>query len=729
DLVLFESVRGYLSEGDAQDAFDAEYMLVLQHALDPSQYGIDHYISTEEVFIQDSTGKCHMLKSIVFIPERTKEIIPWYNVDQLVKKIIDIVKLYPIRLITESKGDRSEFKKRFPCFPLTENPLEPCTCQGQPTVNTYYYFILCDRTGQEIWQSEWPKTDLEQIRQQFYFFLILLLYPGNYFVKQDDCTCLWSIYIREVLAESTHRFATKAAAWGREGVEKFICASQTIDAFHLYFDRKKCCNRFYVACSDTRFIHPCQYDTAIRRDESLTQLYSAMKEFGKKNLPDLFFPHETNLVYDLEGEAIAVFMNMDAETSFSTYCCKLLELVSYIIEETGFEKNENGCFIKNEKQVIIAQSLNPETDLGEWKNKLLKLAYYFPIVKGKTGDNKTCFCIEIKLPCFNHPKNDLSNEESCGCHGPREKPCDNCYVAWKSSCCYETCQKAFEAYFWLLIILSDHKNYRPVYDCPCGKYGIELHSAEDMVAYNPQYYTTPDMNCQAVERAKSLINAEGLHVVEHILLRPRCEEDCRCAYYPQPCVNKTDCHFTWTVPGADDPCVKDQTICFEPGKDPYSFIATVALPAWPQRFRSKENRQLIEYMLQREAPAHVLLRVLWLAPHDLCCFERHFKQWLHWLAYQKNCCETYSPCQFLNFLFYTNFECLGEYDVCTPCQPVTVPVSCFTDPDDTLNQPTENTILNQINELYCWEPITCDKYEYVECTECDDCIGEPNKQE
>ena len=226
------------------------------------------------------------------------------------------------------------------------------------------------------------------------------------------------------------------------------------------------------------------------------------------------------------------------------------------------------------------------------------------------------------------------------------------------------------------------------------------------------------MNCAAVERAKSLINAEGLHLVEHILLRPHCDEDCTCEFYKKQCDSNTHCHFTWEIPGVQDPCNQQQNICFVPGADPYSFIATIALPAWPARFRKKENRQLLEDILQREAPAHILLRILWLAPHDLCCFEGHFKKWNQWLA-QKNICTDKNPtCDFLKFLFERNFECLTDCTDCPPCKKDVPPASpCFNQTDTTAKTTDPNLALNQINELFCWETIDCGKYTYVDCDE------------
>ncbi|OMP79591.1 hypothetical protein, partial [[Flexibacter] sp. ATCC 35208] len=156
-------------------------------------------------------------------------------------------------------------------------------------------------------------------------------------------------------------------------------------------------------------------------------------------------------------------------------------------------------------------------------------------------------------------------------------------------------------------------------------------AAGEMLAWNPQLYTTSEMACEAVKRAQKLINREGLHVVEHILLRPHCENNCGCYLLPHQAELFRQCDFPDLVAGYD----------------PYSFIATVVLPAWPERFRKDGNRQVIENMLQREAPAHVLLRITWLMPKEFCQFESYYKQWIRWMA-KKTVCN--GPFDFDGFL-------------------------------------------------------------------------------
>lgn len=232
----------------------------------------------------------------------------------------------------------------------------------------------------------------------------------------------------------------------------------------------------------------------------------------------------------------------------------------------------------------------------------------------------------------------------------------------------------------------------------------------EIIAFNPQYYTTPQMVCDAADRARGLINAEGLHLIEHILLRPHCTDgDCKCII--QPCGYQADCEFEWDMP-KDDPCTRDEKICFIPGADPYSFTATVILPVWPERFRNKGNRQIMENMLYREAPAHVMLRVLWLTPEDLCRFEYLYRNWRKWLANKMVCNEPDPACRLIEFLFERRsrenreprkFYCFEGED-CIPCADQTTADDICAGTKETEKDPNE--YVNTINALYCW-PYIC----------------------
>jgi len=104
--------------------------------------------------------------------------------------------------------------------------------------------------------------------------------------------------------------------------------------------------------------------------------------------------------------------------------------------------------------------------------------------------------------------------------------------------------------------------------------------------------------------ASELCNAEGMHLVEHNLLRPFAKEDGLMSV----CLND-GCHF-----------------CGE--EDPYSFRISVVLPYWPERFRNLHFRTLFERTLRMEAPAHVQVKVCWIGQRQMTEFDTAYRGWL-----------------------------------------------------------------------------------------------------
>jgi hypothetical protein len=160
---------------------------------------------------------------------------------------------------------------------------------------------------------------------------------------------------------------------------------------------------------------------------------------------------------------------------------------------------------------------------------------------------------------------------------------------------------------------------------------------------------------------KKAVNTEGLHLIEHILLRHRGTADCGCLQVAY-CRASPTCSYEWTLPDADaDPCTPAVSTSFIPGNDPWSFIATVVLPAWPGKFYPPDNKSVLESALYREAPAHVMLRVVWLGPRDCHELETRYKSWL----------SNETGCDLIQYLFNTRWDALPAFS-------------------------------QQVSELYCW---------------------------
>lgn len=103
-------------------------------------------------------------------------------------------------------------------------------------------------------------------------------------------------------------------------------------------------------------------------------------------------------------------------------------------------------------------------------------------------------------------------------------------------------------------------------------------------------------------------DAEGLHLIEHILLRPRSNK------------------------------FKLATVCLDPTcdfcgeQDPYSFRMSFVLPYWPLHFRTIAFRTYLEDIIRQEAPAHTTVKVCWVDNAALFEFETACKNWITALA-------------------------------------------------------------------------------------------------
>jgi len=141
---------------------------------------------------------------------------------------------------------------------------------------------------------------------------------------------------------------------------------------------------------------------------------------------------------------------------------------------------------------------------------------------------------------------------------------------------------------------------------------LSIVSGPTPLTYNKLFDTEADATMAAraiIDRydeilAAELCNAEGMYLVEHILLRPYARGD--------------------TLMGV---CLNDEcNFCGE--QDPYSFRVSVVLPYWPERFRNQHFRILFERTLRQEAPAHVQVKVCWIGQRQMAEFDAAYRAWL-----------------------------------------------------------------------------------------------------
>jgi len=224
----------------------------------------------------------------------------------------------------------------------------------------------------------------------------------------------------------------------------------------------------------------------------------------------------------------------------------------------------------------------------------------------------------------------------------------------------------------LIVLLQDESHFIPTGDINDANYGIALINPNCVLAKNPQSYSCEEDLWEAIEMTKVHIHTEGMHLVEHILLRPekminagsRAESyDCSCTLLASP---DLDCK----LPISDeeiDPCLipegqsEDYAPTYVPGADPYSFLATTIFPCWSKRYKDQNFRTFVTNTLLREAPAHIAINQLWVSPKQLCKFEDRYRKWLRHKAELDNCEDTNMPCDLI--------ECITELrNCCTKLQ-------------------------------------------------------------
>lgn len=110
------------------------------------------------------------------------------------------------------------------------------------------------------------------------------------------------------------------------------------------------------------------------------------------------------------------------------------------------------------------------------------------------------------------------------------------------------------------------------------------------------------------------ISGDGMHLIEHILLRPDVEAVITEESYPflPVCLTQGDI----------------EQGRFNPFLDPYSYRITVVLTGWTNRLSRPEFRQYLERLIREEAPAHMLARICFVDYDNMKVFETAYRAYL-----------------------------------------------------------------------------------------------------
>lgn len=135
-------------------------------------------------------------------------------------------------------------------------------------------------------------------------------------------------------------------------------------------------------------------------------------------------------------------------------------------------------------------------------------------------------------------------------------------------------------------------------------------------------YEYPDNRALVEDSIREVIHliqgryTEGMHLVEHILLRP----------IEGTTENLQPVAFTFE---------NETPVSLTLIEDPYSFQVSIFLPGWAPRFQDQEFRVVVERKLRAELPAHIFPWIYWVEltqeneiPAVFIAFEVAFQSWL-----------------------------------------------------------------------------------------------------
>lgn len=207
-------------------------------------------------------------------------------------------------------------------------------------------------------------------------------------------------------------------------------------------------------------------------------------------------------------------------------------------------------------------------------------------------------------------------------------------VIWRNIQPYQSANEAQAAVNKVHNLLTDKTNYART-NAADGSPTLEIVDPTRIVAVHPRTYTTTSERDAAWQNVRRHIHTEGMHLVEHLLLRPRfgenelSDDDKKSLLLPTYLIrNEEDKEPEIEIKGFDPTDDDDSFDDYIMGADPYSFWLTVVLPHWSARFRDLDFRDFFEGTLRREAPAHIGLNIVWVTPNEMQKFEKVWRKWL-----------------------------------------------------------------------------------------------------
>lgn len=138
------------------------------------------------------------------------------------------------------------------------------------------------------------------------------------------------------------------------------------------------------------------------------------------------------------------------------------------------------------------------------------------------------------------------------------------------------------------------------------RYNILDPETNDIIGKRLDRFASVALRQQAIADMVAMFSSlPRVHVVEHILLRPKLKEK-------DVLLNPR----------------KRRGIVYESERDPYSFRVSVVLPNFAPAFGQPDFQMLAEQVIRMETPAHIWVDVFWVNAADMADFEQRYSAWL-----------------------------------------------------------------------------------------------------
>ncbi|QHS63693.1 hypothetical protein [Chitinophaga agri] len=760
DLLLWQSVTGYATADGAAEAFASESWRLLQRMQQQESYS-SWTPTTSQLYLNDEQGN----------PLAVATITPG-----------------SYEAYTAAIRERQQFARKHGVYRNEDG--------------TFSFHIYNTKANRYEWESMHTYVNAVDAENALLEFRQLLLFRGNYCLDDETVGCYYSINIGKVLLDIQHvtrkcdddkEQLREADAWDR--LQVFL---DNLDPdnrnFFSYTDHAAGC-RYAFRLVDDAIYRVAQYtawDQGMeKREEHRMELQADVnckkklygwfvKPEGNNSDPrilDCYFDHPEKISFNdlwmsygqipafdqiwtiaeerlpyvdaklyyyqlhstaekdgkIMWKAVSRYNSSalaeKAEANFYVY---LLEMArseaSYYYEPMAGCENAYTLYLKDMdgKIIAVAPDIICGEDMENDRATRIFNAMLFPIV-----ENGKQYSFEINNIL------QLTGKE----------PSYAYKTIWESVQQFDTPGEARDALNTACTLLADLRNYERGDENACGPFSVTLVNPEGMLAEHPLTYNSMSARNAAMAYVLNAVSAEGLHLLEHILMRPRTQQQSYQAlklelnWYAQresPVLLQIISEGVFAdaaayitalkqAAGADKVFVDYQTsaitisfykddeklaaaklpvteavmallsdltvvradmrallsevpsgnvsvvevpvvcstdaailpvcgnvcLCCEEGEaldeenamycdrtfmaDPYSFWATVVLPAWPQRFRLARFRQFFEDTLRREAPAHIRLNILWISPQQMLQFEAAWKNWLAALSREDSC--------------------------------------------------------------------------------------------